>query len=101
MPRNHRHGEPALERWRDRFDTQPVHPTKSRSRERDSASASSQKLRTVAEAAGELGLSVHTIRTWIATRRLAHIRLGRAIRIPAAEIRRVIEENTVPAVEER
>jgi hypothetical protein len=34
-------------------------------------------------------------------RRIAHIRLGRAIRIPAAEIRRIIEENTVPAVEER
>jgi excisionase family DNA binding protein len=100
MPRNHRHGEPALERWRDRLDTQPVGPTRSRKRERES-STTLQKLRTVAEAAGDLGLSVHTIRSWVATRRLAHIRLGRAIRIPAAEIRRVIEENTVPAVEER
>jgi excisionase family DNA binding protein len=55
----------------------------------------------VAEAAEELGLSVHTIRAWVATRRLAHLRLGRAIRIPAAEIRRIIEISTVPAVRER
>jgi excisionase family DNA binding protein len=55
----------------------------------------------VAEAAEELGLSVHTIRAWVATRRLAHLRLGRTIRIPAAEIRRIIEISTVPAVRER
>lgn len=56
--------------------------------------------RTISEAAEELGLSVHTVRAWIACRRLAHLRLGRAIRIPAAEIRRVIEKSTVPAAEE-
>jgi excisionase family DNA binding protein len=49
----------------------------------------------------ELGLSIHTVRAWVTARRLAHIRLGRAIRIPAAEIRRIIEANTVPAIEER
>lgn len=59
-----------------------------------------ERPRTVKEAAEELGLSVHTIRAWIANRRLAHLRLGRAIRIPAAEIRRVIDESTVPAVRE-
>jgi excisionase family DNA binding protein len=59
-----------------------------------------ERPRTVDEAADELGLSVHTIRAWIASRRLGHLRLGRAIRIPAAEIRRVIEESTVPAVGE-
>jgi excisionase family DNA binding protein len=51
----------------------------------------------VAEAADELGLSIHTVRSWIADRRLAHLRLGRAIRIPAEELRRVIEASTVPA----
>ena len=45
----------------------------------------------------ELGLSVYTVRSWIASRRLAHLRLGRAIRVPAEEIRRVIEQSTVPA----
>lgn len=54
----------------------------------------------MSEAAEELGLSIHTIRAWVASRRLAHLRLGRAIRIPAAEIRRVIEDSTVPAVRE-
>ena len=58
---------------------------------------SHERPRTVREAADELGLSVHTIRAWIAGRRLAHLRLGRAIRVTAAELRRVIEQNTVPA----
>ena len=52
---------------------------------------------TVSEAAEELGLSVYTVRAWIASRRLAHLRLGRAIRVPAEEVRRVIEQSTVPA----
>ena len=56
-----------------------------------------ERPRTVAEAADELGLSVYTIRAWIASRRIGHIRLGRAIRIPADELRRVIEAGTVPA----
>jgi len=56
-----------------------------------------ERPRTVAEAADELGLSVYTIRAWVASRRIAHIRLGRAIRIPADELRRVIEAGTVPA----
>jgi excisionase family DNA binding protein len=60
-----------------------------------------ERPRTVSEAAEELGLSVHTIRAWIASRRLGHLRLGRAIRIPAAEIRRVLEESLVPAEKER
>jgi len=53
--------------------------------------------RTVQEAAEELGLSIHTIRAWIAQRRIAHIRLGRAVRIPPAEIVRLLRENTIPA----
>ena len=53
--------------------------------------------RTVQQAAAELNLSRATIRAWIAQRRLGHIRLGRAIRVPAAEIRRVLEAGYVPA----
>ena len=52
--------------------------------------------RTVEEAATELNLSRATIRAWIAQRRLGHIRLGRAIRIPADEIRRVLDAGYVP-----
>jgi excisionase family DNA binding protein len=52
--------------------------------------------RTVEQAALELNLSRATIRAWIAQRRLGHVRLGRAIRIPVEEIRRVLERGYVP-----
>jgi excisionase family DNA binding protein len=52
--------------------------------------------RTVDAAADELGLSPHTLRSWISRRLIGHVRLGRAIRIPAAEIERLLEEGTVP-----
>ena len=56
--------------------------------------------RTVAQAADELGLSVHTIRAWIAQRRIGYLRLGRAIRVPASEIERVLDRAAVPMVRE-
>ena len=52
--------------------------------------------RTVEQAATELNLSRATIRAWIAQRRLGHVRLGRAIRIPVSEIQRVLESGYVP-----
>lgn len=58
-------------------------------------------LKTVEQAAGELNLSVHTIRAWIARRKIACVRLGRAVRIPQHEIIRLVENGTVPAVSER
>ena len=53
--------------------------------------------RTVEQAAAELNLSKATIRAWIAQRRLGHIRLGRALRVPVAEIQRVLQTGFVPA----
>ena len=53
--------------------------------------------RTVEQAAEELNLSKATIRAWIAQRRLGHIRLGRAVRVPATEIQRVLQAGFVPA----
>jgi excisionase family DNA binding protein len=52
--------------------------------------------RTVEQAAAELNLSRATIRAWIAQRRLGHVRLGRAVRIPAQEIQRLLEVGYVP-----
>jgi excisionase family DNA binding protein len=52
--------------------------------------------RTVVQAADELNLKPSTIRAWIAARRIGHVRLGRAIRIPAHEIQRVLESGYVP-----
>jgi excisionase family DNA binding protein len=55
----------------------------------------------VTEAAEALGLSVACVRAWIASRRIGFIRLGRAIRIPHAEVERLIQAGTVPARERR
>ncbi len=84
----------TIDRWRHRLASRRPQRVAPGIRQLRPAS---ERPRTVAEAADELGLSVHTIRAWIASRRLAHIRLGRAIRIPADELRRVIEAGTVPA----
>jgi excisionase family DNA binding protein len=86
----------ALERWQERLQPTPVKAALNESRNERRP----ERPRTVQEAADELGLSVHTIRAWIASRRLGYLRLGRAIRIPAAEIRKVIERSTVPPVQE-
>ena len=59
------------------------------------------KPRTVEQAAEELNLSPATIRAWIAQRRLGHVRLGRAIRIPAEEVRRLLEAGYVPPARNR
>jgi excisionase family DNA binding protein len=91
--------EVALDRWRERLQSRTSKPSARHARQSPLAPVAPP--RTVSEAATELGLSVHTIRTWVAARRIAHIRLGRVIRIPASEISRLIEENTVPAIKER
>jgi excisionase family DNA binding protein len=53
--------------------------------------------RTIRQAADELNISAHTIRAWVASRRIGHVRLGRAIRVPYGEIQRLLEQGTVPA----
>jgi excisionase family DNA binding protein len=101
MPGLESNDDVALERWRGRLKSQRARPDTKPDRGQRTPRTPVERPRTIAEAATELGLSVHTIRAWVAARRLAHIRLGRVIRIPAAEIRRMIDKNTVPAVEER
>lgn len=58
-------------------------------------------LRTVEQAAEDLCVSVHTIRAWIAKRKIGHVRLGRAVRVPSTEIERLIERGTVPPIVDR
>ena len=89
----------AVNRWRERLTSVSARPRLAMPDERQ-ARRSVERPRTVAEAANELGLSVYTVRAWIASRRIAHIRLGRAIRIQADELRRIIEAGTVPAERE-
>ena len=50
------------------------------------AAGEGTQLRTVEQAAAELAVSVHTIRAWIAKRKLGAVRLGRAVRVPATEL---------------
>jgi excisionase family DNA binding protein len=61
----------------------------------------SSQLRTVEQAAADLCVSVHTIRAWIARRKIGSVRLGRAVRVPASEIARLIELGTIPPLPER
>jgi excisionase family DNA binding protein len=56
-----------------------------------------EKPLTVTQAAEQLNLSEACIRAWILHRRLGVVRLGRAVRIPQSEIRRVLDEGTMPA----
>jgi excisionase family DNA binding protein len=51
----------------------------------------------VTDAAAALGLSVHTVRWWIAKGKLTHVRLGGAIRILPSDIHEFIRGSTVPA----
>jgi excisionase family DNA binding protein len=51
----------------------------------------------VREAAKALNLVEGTIRLWITQRRIGVVRMGRSVRIPAAEIQRLLTEGYVPA----
>jgi len=53
---------------------------------------------TVPEAAAELSLSPGTLRAWISRRRIEFVRLGRSVRVPRAEIQRLLEAGRVPAI---
>jgi len=55
------------------------------------------ELLTVYEVAATLNLSAGTIRAWLLSRKLAAVRLGRAVRIPASELERLIAEGMTPA----
>ena len=50
----------------------------------------------VTTAAKALGLSAYTIRAWIRQRRIAHIRLGRSVRIPVSEVQRLLRIGLTP-----
>ena len=57
-----------------------------------------EMLKKVSDCAEQTGLKEPTIRLWIAQRKIAYVKLGRAVRIPQTEIDRLIQQNTVPAV---
>jgi excisionase family DNA binding protein len=55
------------------------------------------RLLTCAQAGEAMGLKEATIRVWIARRKLAFVKLGRAVRVPSEAIEEMITDNTVPA----
>lgn len=57
-----------------------------------------KRLLTLKDAAEELGLAQVTLRAWAARRKIAIVRLGRAIRVPADEIQRLINDGLIPAL---
>jgi excisionase family DNA binding protein len=58
-----------------------------------------QPPRTVPQAAEALNVKPVTVRAWIAQGRLAHIKLGRSVRIPVSEIERLLRDGYVAAAE--
>jgi excisionase family DNA binding protein len=59
------------------------------------------ELVSILEAARRLGLRPVTIRQWAAARKIARVKLGRRVLIPAHEVERLIEIGTIPALAER
>jgi len=51
----------------------------------------------VSEAASISGLRECTWRKWILLRRIRVNKIGRSVRIPESELRRVLNENSIPA----
>lgn len=59
------------------------------------------RLLTVRHASELLAIREGTLRLWLAQRRLPAVRLGRAVRVPAAAVEDFVRRNTTPAREER
>lgn len=57
-----------------------------------------RRLLTIQAAADRLGISPKTCYEWAAERRLPVVRLGRCLRIPDAELEKLIEDATIPVV---
>jgi excisionase family DNA binding protein len=56
------------------------------------------KLLTVAEAAEALRIKPATVRAWVLRRKISSYRVGRAVRIGAEEIERVLLNGLRPAI---
>jgi excisionase family DNA binding protein len=46
-------------------------------------------------------MKVVTLRMWASSRKIARVKIGRAVRIPASEIDKIIERGLIPALPER
>jgi excisionase family DNA binding protein len=55
------------------------------------------KLLSAAQFADELGVTMACVRRWLLERKIAHVKLGRLVRIPQSELDRLISEGLHPA----
>ena len=63
----------------------------------DVKTGSTGRLLTIPEAAGLLGLKCATLRTWIWTRQIEYVKLGRSVRLRDEVIQDRIKQGTIPA----
>ena len=56
-----------------------------------------EKLLKIREFCDALGLTEAAVRRWISTRRIATVKVGRLVRIPNAELQRIIQIGLRPA----
>jgi excisionase family DNA binding protein len=54
------------------------------------------RLNKVPEVAEKLGISEKTVWAWIGARRIAVHRVGRSVRVPESEIRRILDDGYTP-----
>lgn len=60
------------------------------------AMGNQDSLLTVDEFAGQLRVTRACVRKWILERRVAVVKVGRLVRLPASEIRRIIDDGSRP-----
>lgn len=59
------------------------------------------ELLNLREAAGELRLSIHTVRAWVSQKRIPFVRLGRRILIRRQDLEEIVNENLVKPKERK
>jgi excisionase family DNA binding protein len=63
----------------------------------ESGSPEQNQLLTVDEFADQLRITRACVRRWILERRVAVVKVGRLVRLPSSEVRRIVEEGFRPA----
>ena len=58
-------------------------------------------LKSLFQAAEELGVTVNTLRAWIYRRKIPYLKIGRCVRVSDETIQQIISRGTMPAREER
>ncbi|WP_263375552.1 helix-turn-helix domain-containing protein [Granulicella aggregans] len=58
-------------------------------------------LKSLPQAAEELGITVNTLRAWVYRRKIAYVKVGRSVRVSEETIQRIIDRGTIPALESR